>query len=461
MESETARRDPRIDERAPEIVADWQQLCRIPTVAGDLAAIRAAADWMRERLEPLMDRVDEYEIPGFGPVVVGFRAGRSGRTLLLYNHYDVQPAGDHDRWTSGPFDADIRDGAMYARGACDDKADVAGRLQSLQLWIDENDGDLPYGVVYLADPCEEIGSPGLDRVLADHAAELRADACLWESYLREESGRPALGFGCRGVLEIELGLELLSAHQHPSYSPVLRSAPLEMMAAISSLQGADGTIAVPGFLDGALRPDAAARARTAELSLPGESIALPGVSPHRRLPPDELRTRFIYAPSMSLSGFEVDAAIRQSIAAGCTARVRFGLVPGMDPARCFDLVAEFLTAQIPELRVSLVRAMHPAHSPVDSPFARAVTSAAASAYGAEPVVYDVMTGAGPGALFLEHLGAPIISPTGTLRPAGNMHGYDEHGYVEDYLQHVQFTLQVLRELAAGDFASDASEEPSR
>ena len=65
-----------------------------------------------------------------------------------------------------------------------------------------------------------------------------------------------------------------------------------------------------------------------------------------------------------------------------------------------------------------------------------------------------MTGAGPGALFLDHLGAPIISPTGTLRPAGNMHGYDEHGYVEDFLDHVQFTLDILRELDRGGFAEE-------
>ncbi|KZE91300.1 M20/M25/M40 family metallo-hydrolase [Microbacterium sp. TNHR37B] len=445
-------RDARIQARADQIVADWQALCRIPTVAGDLAAIGEAADWLEMRLRPLMDRVDRYEIPGYGPVVVGFRSGRSDRTLLLYNHYDVQPAGDPARWTSGPFDAEIRDGAMYARGACDDKADAAGRLISLELWIDEHGGDLPYSVIYLADPCEEIGSPGLADVLAAHATDLRADACLWESYLREESGRPAIGFGCRGALEIELRLDLLAAHQHPSYASVLRSAPLEMMSAIASLQTPDQRIAVEGFADGALRPDADARRRTQDIAVPGDSIARPGVDPHPRVAEDELRTRFIYEPSMSLSGFDLDDAVRQSIPASCTARVRFSLVPGMVPRTALAAVTRHLQARVPEMQVSLIREMEPAYSPVDSAFGVAVQRAARRAFGDEPVVYDVMTGAGPGAIFLEHLGAPIISPTGTLRPEGNMHGYDEHGYVEDYLQHVQFTLDVLRELDAAGFA---------
>lgn len=448
-------RDPRIDARAADIVADWQEICRFPTVAGRLEPIGAAADWIEARLTPLMDRVERYDIPGYGPVVVGYRAGESDATLLLYNHYDVQPEGDPARWTSPPYDAEIRGGAMYARGACDDKADVSGRLESLRLWIEEHEGRTPYGVVYLADPCEEIGSPGLGDVLAAHADELRADACLWESYLREEDGRPAVGFGCRGSLELELSLDVLAAAQHPSYSSILRSAPLELMAAVTSLRTSDGRIAVAGVGDDALRPDEHARRRTADITLPGPSIARDGVSPYLPGEMSELTERFVFEPSMSLSGFDLDAGVRQSIPASATARVRFGLVPGMQPDAVHAAVRAHLAERHPEIEVTVLRALAPAYSPVESAFGEAVLRAAETAYAAAPVVYDVMTGAGPGALFLEHLGAPIISPTGTLRPAGNMHGYDEHGYVDDYLDHVQFTLDVLRELSRSGFAGTA------
>ncbi|KAA9086659.1 M20/M25/M40 family metallo-hydrolase [Microbacterium radiodurans] len=448
-------RDPRIDRDAADIVGSWQDLCRFPTVAGDLDAIGQAADWIEERLAPLMDRVDRYEIPGYGPVVVGFRAGESDASLLLYNHYDVQPEGDPARWSSPPYAAEIRDGAMYARGACDDKADAAGRLASLRLWIEEHDGRTPFGLIYLADPCEEIGSPGLGDVLAAHARELRADACLWESYLREEDGRPAVGFGCRGSLEIELTLDILASAQHPSYSSILRSAPLELMAAVSSLRTADGRIAVAGVREKALVPDARAERRTADITLPGPSIARPGVTPHLPGTAAELATRFIFEPSISLSGFDLDEGVRQSIPASATARVRFGLVPGMEPEQIVDAVRAHLAELNPDVVLTVVRSIPPAFSPVESAFGDAVLRAAGSAFGAEPVVYDVMTGAGPGALFLEHLGAPIISPTGTLRPAGNMHGYDEHGYVEDFLDHVHFTLEVLRELERSGFADTA------
>jgi acetylornithine deacetylase/succinyl-diaminopimelate desuccinylase-like protein len=445
--------DPRIIDGATESVEEWRAFCRFPTVSGDLDAIADAADWLEGRLDPLMDRVERFEIPGHGPVVVGFRRGLSERTLLLYNHYDVQPAGDESRWSSPPFAAEIIDGAMYARGACDDKADVTSRLRALALFEQEHPDGLPFSVIFMADPCEEIGSPGLDAVLAEHSALLRSDACLWESYLREEDGRPAIGFGCRGSLEISLSLTVLAANQHPSYSPVVRSAPLEMMRVIDSYLDDDGLIAIPGFTDGAIRPDEAARARVRELSLPGPSIAIEGVDPLQPHPVDRLQERFIFAPSMSLSGFDVDPSIRQSIAAGCEARVRFGLVPGMDPEACFEAVRAHTAAINPDVKIGLVRSMKPAYSPVDTSFATSVVNAARTAFDGEPVIYEVMTGSGPGALFLEHLGAPLISPTGTLRPAGNMHGFDEHGYVDDYLHHIQFTLELLRELDRSGFAA--------
>jgi acetylornithine deacetylase/succinyl-diaminopimelate desuccinylase-like protein len=88
----------------------------------------------------------------------------------------------------------------------------------------------------------------------------------------------------------------------------------------------------------------------------------------------------------------------------------------------------------------------PAASPLDTPFARATLGAARDVFG-EPVVYPVLIGAGPGRMILDHLGAPVISPAGTLRPDGNMHGPDEHGAVEDYLDHVRFTVALFERLA--------------
>lgn len=193
-----------VDRERERYVDEWRALCRIPSVSGSGAPIAEAAAWVAERMAPLFDEVRHIPIPDQGPLLVGELRGTGPGRLIVYTHYDVQPPGDLDAWASPPFAAEVRDGRMYARGACDDKADVTARLQGLEAWLAARGGERPpFTIIFLADPAEEIGSPGLEDALRAHRDELRGDACLWESFLRDADGRPGIGFGCRGALELE------------------------------------------------------------------------------------------------------------------------------------------------------------------------------------------------------------------------------------------------------------------
>jgi acetylornithine deacetylase/succinyl-diaminopimelate desuccinylase-like protein len=135
------------------------------------------------------------------------------------------------------------------------------------------------------------------------------------------------------------------------------------------------------------------------------------------------------------------------VPAEASVTVRFSLVPDQDPERVLDaLRAHLVRHGFGEVEVTAGRMIWPAASPLDTPLARATLDAARDVFG-EPVVYQVLIGAGPGRMVLDHLGAPVISPAGTLRPDGNMHGPDEHGAVEDYLDHVRFTARLFERLA--------------
>ena len=448
--------DPRILEQRDAIIERGRTLCRFASTADNLPEIGKAAEWLEGQLRPLFGEVGTVPVPGYGPVVYGIERGVSGRTLMLYNHYDVQHAGALGQWPYPPYESQVHDGVMYARGACDDKADVAGRLDSFRLWKEEHGGKLPYTVIYFAEACEEIGSPGLGDVLREHADLFRSDACLWESYLREEDGSPSIGFGCRGSLSVRIAVHALKDGIHPSYGTVARSAPLEVMKIVASLTTPDGLVAVPGMRELAVKASPQAMLRLRRIGVPGDSLRLNDtVNPNPIDNEAELQRRFIFEPGMSLASFDLDSSSVRSIPPSCSARVRFSLVPGMDPERCFELIRRYVADQNPDATVEKVDVIEPAYSSPDSCFGQSVSDAAAQAYGKEPVIYDIMTGAGPGAIFLKYLGAPIASPTGTLRPDGNMHGYNEHGALDDYLTHVNFTLTLLRELEAHGFGDHA------
>jgi acetylornithine deacetylase/succinyl-diaminopimelate desuccinylase-like protein len=434
-------------------VEDWRALCRIPSVSGERAEIERAADWIVERMTPLFDAVQRIDIPGQGPLLAGTLNGYGPGRLLVYTHYDVRPAGDAAAWTSPPFAAEVRDGAVWARGACDDKADVTARLQALEAWRSTFDGPPPFTVILISDPAEEIGSPGLEEALRAHADALHADACLWESFLRDEDGRPGIGFGCRGSLQLELSLELLRADQHTAFASIVRSAPLELMAAITSMTDAQGTIAIAGFHDGLQTPTAQQLAAVESIPLPTAAMARDGVNPYRPGVDDaELRRRLVFSPALSLGQFVIGAdGPLGAVPASATATIRFGLLPDQDPSQVLAAVREHLDGHgFGEIALRELHRILPAASPLDTPFAAAVVQAAGDVFG-DPVVYPVLIGAGPGRIVLDVLGAPIVSPAGTLRPDGGMHAPDEHGAIADYLDHVRFGARVLERLAENGF----------
>lgn len=188
-------------------------------------------------------------------------------------------------------------------------AEALPRLQALELWRATSDGTPPFGVVFLCDPAEEVGSPGLATALAVKAPRLRADACLWESFLRDEDGRPGIGFGCRGVLEVRLRLRVLRVAQHNAFASFLRSAPLELMRAVTSLIDEHGNLRVPALSDGALAPTPEQRRAADLVPLPVDAVTIPGAGVRPFVCDDEaeLRRRLSFAPSLSVARMRVGA----------------------------------------------------------------------------------------------------------------------------------------------------------
>ena len=450
----SAATDAYVEANADRFVEEWRAICRIPSVSGERAEIARAADWIEARMAPLFDAVERIDVPGQGPLLAGTLNGTGDGRLLLYTHYDVQPPGDPAAWTTPAFAAELRDGRMWARGACDDKADVVARLQGLEAWLDARGGERPpFTVVYLSDPAEEIGSPGLAEVLAANRDRLHGDACLWESFLRDADGRPGIGFGCRGNLEVRLDLRLLRSDQHTAFASIVRSAPLELMRAVSSLTDDEGRIVVEGFRDDARVPTAEQLEATATIPLPRAAVQRDDVdaSPFWPGSDERLRERLVFEPSLSVSRFVVGADGVGSVPAEASVTLRFSLVPDQDPERVLALLERHLAAHgFGDVELTAGRQILPAAAPLDTPFARATVEAARDCFG-EPVVYPVLIGAGPGRMVLDALGAPVVSPAGTLRPDGNMHGPDEHGAVADYLDHVRFSARVLERLADNGF----------
>ncbi|MBN9622246.1 MAG: M20/M25/M40 family metallo-hydrolase, partial [Actinobacteria bacterium] len=421
--------------------------CRIPSVSSEAGpAMREMADWLVARLGGLLDEVDLYEAPQGAPVVIGTMAGESPSTLLLYSHYDVQPAGPAAAWSVDPFAAEVRGDRMIARGACDDKADVMARIHALEAWT-RTRGRPPVTVRWLCDGDEEDGSVAL-RHLVENAPDLiRADACLWESYLRRADGRPQVGFGARGLLHVELSVCLLARDQHSSLASLYRSAPALLVAALDTLHDADGRVAIDAFHDDVIAPEAAALALVDDLEPPaGSAVAIPGVDPFLTAVPGERMRRLIYEPTANISAIWSGHSPDQPVTvlpAAAHATVDFRLSPGQTPAAaCARLRGHLAARGFDEVEVRVLGEFLPSHSPVDTPLAGAVVDAAADTLG-EPEVWPIVPPSGPLHLITDGLGVEQVTPAGCTRPDSAIHGPDEQVRLDDYFDVVRFNVRLF------------------
>jgi acetylornithine deacetylase/succinyl-diaminopimelate desuccinylase-like protein len=448
-----------VDSRSDRLVDEWRTCCSISSVSADGAdAVTGMADWLRDRVAGSFDELRTLTVPGSAPVLVGRIDGTGPRRLLIYNHYDVVPAGES--WTRDPFAAELAAGAVYARGAGDDKADVMARIHALEAWTALR-GRPPFTILWLSEGMEEVGSPGLREVIAEHLDLLRADACLWESYYRSVDGAaPTIGFGSRGVLTVELSLRMLEADTHSAMAGVYRSAAMTLTQAVASLMDRDGRVLVPGFYEG-LVPltslDEEAVARTPAPPVTADPTAL--WEQEQR----EMTRRWLYEPTFNLASLQAGPAGGDHEAtvlpASARARIDMRLMPSQDPEQIYKSLCEHLCKQgFPTIEVRLMNAIPPARSALDSPLALAVRQASSELFGgAEPLLHPVVPGSGPLHLFTSAMPIDAVMPPGTIRPDSGMHGPDENAFVSHYLDEVKLTLRTLELLAAApDFGGGAA-----
>ncbi len=200
--------------------------------------------------------VEIYPTQG-APIVYAERAGRSEKTLIIYNHYDVQPAEPLELWESPPFVPTLRDGRLFGRGVSDDKAQITGRLFAIDALLNA-DGELPCRVKWVIEGEEEVSSLHLQGFVNSHRELLKADACVWEFGGVDFRDHPVEYLGLRGICYVELSVETASQDVHSGLGgSIFPNAAWRLVWALNSLKGPDERIRIPGFYDKVQKPSPA------------------------------------------------------------------------------------------------------------------------------------------------------------------------------------------------------------
>lgn len=430
---------------------DFLRIPSVSTLPEHQADMTRAADWCVDQLRRA-GIAGRAAATALHPAVVARHEAAAGApTLMLYGHYDVQPAGNESLWSSPPFEPTIRDGAVYARGATDDKGQALANLLALECW-QKGSGSLPVNIVVLIEGEEEIGSPNLGGLLAEQAASLACDDVLVSDSAQYRTGMPAVTYSTRGLVYKEIEVVGAARDLHSGvYGGVAPNAANILCQLVAAMKDETGRIAIPGFYDGVLPLQD--WERKAMATLPYDEPAVAEMLGAERLEGETGYTpleRVWARPTLDVNGIVsgfTGPGSSTIIPCRAMAKVSMRLVPSQDPAAVGAAFDRFVESKLRgRCRFQVEdKASCPAYlAPVDGRGITAAQAAVKAAWGTSPVL--IREGGTLPILpaLKQHLGADSIL-VGYGLPDCPVHGPNEFFHIEHFVAGIRTAIHFFEQ----------------
>ena len=442
--------DTYLTENLEKYLQELERLCAQPSISARQEGIQECAALVKAAFE--QRGMTAQIIPTAGsPVVVGRLAGRSPRTLLFYNHYDVQPPEPLELWTTPPFQPSRREGKLYARGVSDDKGELVARLAALDAVRHAHNGELPCGVVFVAEGEEEVASPNIAQFVQEHKELLHSHGAIWESGGVDTDGCPGTLLGYRGILYVELTVETMSRDAHSGQANILPNAAWRLLRALATLKGPDERILIPGFTEHAVPPTPQEIALLAELPDDDEvARRVYGIQAFVNNLSGLERRKALFNNTCNIAGFTAGyqgPGVKTVIPHVASAKVDFRLVPNQDPDDLLAKLRRHLDEQgFSDVRVEKLGSMFPSKTSPDDPLVQLAKRAGEQVYQKPYRMIPISGGSSPAYAFARPLGISVID-AGIGYWDNRVHAPDEHIRISDFLLGARHIAHILNQFA--------------
>jgi acetylornithine deacetylase/succinyl-diaminopimelate desuccinylase-like protein len=450
--TDTSRIDSYLEANLDRSLGELSKLVAQPSVGAQNLGMRECAALVGQMLNDRGFDVRIMTTKG-APVVFAERKGRSDKTLLIYNHYDVQPPEPLELWETPPFEPSLRDGKLYGRGVSDDKGHIVSRLHAIDAIL-AADGELPCNIKFIIEGEEETASVNLFEFIRENRDLLKADACIWEFGGVDHRDVPMQYLGLRGICYVELSVETAATDVHSGLGgSIFPNAAWRLVWALSTLKGEDERIRIKGFYDEVRSPSTRDRELMAALPEVAEEYKtrygvkefIKGLSGGV-----DLRLEEVFSPTCTIcgltSGYQGPGS-KTVLPARASAKVDFRLIPDQHPADILRKLRThldehgFLDVQITDLGGD-----PPARTDPDDPFIQLVARVAEDVYEMPMQLVPMVGGSGPSHPFVHDLKLPVAT-AGLGYPDTKAHAPNENIRVDLYLKHARHMARVIKEFA--------------
>ena len=408
-----------VDSHMNDLISDLQILIRQPSVSAKNEGIEECSKLVKKILDSSGVKSEILRLKGAAPIVYGEIKSKQNpaKTLMFYNHYDVQPAEPFDLWDDPPFSGVRKGNKIFGRGATDDKGELITRIKAVEAYL-KTTGDVPCNIKFVIEGEEETGSAHIEEYLKKHKKKFSCDGIIWEFGYVDAKNRSIIGLGMKGLLFVELSVKESKIDAHSSLAVLIKNPAWRLIDAIQTLRDSNGKILIKDWynevtqfskkdLELIRKEPFDENVFKKEFGIKSFVGNKKGMDAKKALAGDA---------TCNIAGFVsgyIDDGAKTVLPASALVKIDFRLVPKMDPKKQIVRLKKHLKSKgFTDVKIKVFHGEAAARTDSSEPFVSQVKAAADQSFG-KSILNVSNAGTGPMYPFTDILKAPCISIGGT------------------------------------------------
>ena len=424
-----------VDKNMNTLVNDLCILIQQPSVSAKNQGIKKCANLVKNTLKKSGIKAEILSTKNYPPIVYGEIKSKNNphKTLLFYNHYDVQPVEPIELWNNDPFSGKINGNKIYGRGSSDDKGEMITRIKAVESFLKET-GDVPCNVKFVIEGEEETGSAHIEQYLKKYKKKFSCDGIIWEFGHVDNKDRPIIDLGMKGLLYVELSLRESNMDSHSSLAVLIKNPAWRLIDALKTLRDPSGKILIKNWYN-EVKPLSNEDIKILK-SFPFNEVEFKKEFGIKQFLGNKkglmIKKSLAAEPTCNIagivSGYHAEGA-KTVIPAEALVKIDFRLVPNMDPKKQEIRLRKHLKSNgFGDIKIKVYHGEAAARTDSKHPFVSHVTSAASKSFG-KYILSVSSAGTGPMHSFTKILNAPAIA-IGSTHVFSRIHSPNEYTRID-------------------------------